>query len=67
MQVDLTHAILAIVTGVSEEGSVEPGGTAPVFHVGDEEERERVAKYIGTVTLGSVHDLRNGTYLIVKH
>lgn len=67
MQVDLTHAILAIVTGSTEEGAVESGGTAPVFRVGDVEERERVAKYIGTVTLGMVHDLRNGTYLIVKH
>lgn len=66
MQVDLTHAILAIVTG-SDDNSVESGGLAPVFRVGDEQERARVAQYIGTLTLGVVHDLRNGTYLIVKH
>lgn len=66
MQLDLTHAILAIVTG-GDEGSVASGGMAPLFRVQDEEERERVAKYIGTITLGTVHDLRNGTYLIVKH
>ena len=66
MQVDLTHAILAIVTG-EEVGHEVSGGNAPVFRVHDEDERQRVAKYIGTVTLGSVHDLRNGTYVIVKH
>lgn len=66
MQVDLTHAILAIVTGV-QGGTVESGGMAPVFRVQDEEERERIAHYIGTVTLATVHDLRNGTYLVVKH
>lgn len=64
MKVDLTHAILAVVTG--EETAVE-SGTATVFRIRDESERERVAKYIGTLTLGMVHDLRNGTYLVVKH
>jgi len=64
MHVNLTHAILAVIT--SEEGPVESGG-AVVFRIRDEKERERVAKYIGTVTLGMVHDLRNGTYIVVKH
>lgn len=64
MNIDLTHAILAVITG--EEQRVEGGG-APVFRISDEEERQRVAKYIGTVTLGMVHDLRNGTYIVVKH
>lgn len=66
MQIDLTHAILAIVTGENHR-SVDAGGMAPVFRIGDEAERARVAKYIATATLGMVHDLRNGTYLVVKH
>lgn len=64
MKVDLTHAILAIVTG--SESKIE-SGAAPVFRVQDQSERERIAKYIGTVTLSAVHDLRNGTYIVVKH
>lgn len=64
MNVSLTHAILAVVT--SDKGPVESGG-AVVFKIRDEKERQRVAQYIGTVTLGTVHDLRNGTYIVVKH
>lgn len=64
MQVDITHAILAIIT--DDQGKVE-STSAPVFRVNDQAERQRVAKYIGTVTMGVVHDLRNGTYIIVKH
>lgn len=64
MKVDVTHAILAVVTG--EDAAVD-SGSAPIFRIRDERERQRVAAYIGTVTLGMVHDLRNGTYLIVKH
>ena len=66
MQVDLTHAILAIVTGPDRQ-AVDAGGLAPVFRVEDEAERARIAKYIATATLAMVHDLRNGTYLVVKH
>ncbi len=64
MNVDITHSILAIVTG--KDAHVEPGA-APVFRVADQAERERIAKYIGTVTLGTVHDLRDGTFIVVKH
>lgn len=64
MNVSLTHAILAVVT--SDDGPVESGG-AVVFRIRDEKERLRVAQYIGTITLGTVHDLRNGTYIVVKH
>lgn len=64
VKVDVTHAILAVIT--DEESAIEPGW-APVFRIRDEGERQRVAQYIGTITLGMVHDLRNGTYLVVKH
>jgi len=64
LKVDVTHAILAVVTG---EDSVVESGSVPVFRIRDESERQRVAAYIGTITLGMVHDLRNGTYLVVKH
>lgn len=64
MNVDITHAILAIVAG--HDAPIEPGA-APLFRVRDEKERERIAKYIGAITLGTVHDLRDGTYIVVKH
>lgn len=64
MNVSITHSILAVITSDEEPG---PSGSALIFRIRDPKERERVARYIGTVTLGMVHDLRNGTYIVVKH
>jgi len=64
MNVAITHSIVAIITG--DDSRVE-AGAPPVFRVADPKERERIAKYIGVVTLGAVHDLRDGTYIVVKH
>jgi len=41
--------------------------TTPIFYVNNEEEREELALLIAKVTMGMVHDLRNGTYVIVRH
>lgn len=64
MNVSINHSILAVITSDEEPA---PSGGAVVFRIRDAKERERVARYIGTVTLGVVHDLRNGTYIVVKH
>lgn len=65
MKIDLSHVILAIVTGESDECAVSGG--APVFCIRNEEERKRIASELGILTLSNVHDLGNGTYVIIKH
>lgn len=65
MKVDVSHVILAVITGESDGYSVSGG--APIFCIRDEAERARVARDIGILTLANVHDLRNGTYIVVKH
>lgn len=65
LEIGLKETILAVVT--RDKSTVSPGGGAPVFYVNNEEELEKVAMYISRVTTGMVHDLENGTYLIIKH
>lgn len=55
--------IIAIIT----EDRNLVGGNAPIFYAKNAEERTRIALYISRVTLGMVHDLGNGVYVIVKH
>lgn len=42
-------------------------GGAPIFFVSSEEEREQVALYLAKTLDAMVHDLENGTYIIVRH
>jgi len=42
-------------------------GDIPVIIARDEEEREKIAGHIANVLKGTVHDLGNGTYLIVEY
>lgn len=42
-------------------------GDIPVIIAGDEEERERLARLMANILHAMVHDLGNGTYLIVQH
>lgn len=63
MKVENAETILAIVTLDREL----VGGAAPIFYAKNEEERERLALYLSRITKGMVHDLENGTYIIVKH
>jgi len=60
----LTDYILAVVTCRPETVA---GSGAPIFIVPDERELRRVALYISKITNAMVHDLENGTFIIVKH
>ncbi|MTI47766.1 capping complex subunit for YIEGIA [Sporosalibacterium faouarense] len=64
MDVGFKEDILAIITTNKELVS---SGTTPIFYARDEDEKERVALLISKVTMGMVHDLENGSYVIVKH
>ncbi len=57
------HTILAVVT--LRHDAV--GGGAPIFYANDEAERERIATYLSRILDAMVHDLENGTYILVKH
>ncbi|SHK39392.1 capping complex subunit for YIEGIA [Paramaledivibacter caminithermalis] len=41
--------------------------SVPIFFVDNEEKQEETALLIAKITMGMVHDLRNGVYAIVKH
>jgi hypothetical protein len=64
VETELTKYILAVVT---TDSSLVAGGGAPVFHVSDAEEQEKVATYLARITEGVVHDLENGVFIVVKH
>ncbi|MDA8064744.1 MAG: hypothetical protein M0Z27_12375 [Thermaerobacter sp.] len=55
--------LFAIVT-TRPKGSIAGGG-APVFFVQNEEQREKLARYIVRITNANVHDLEDGTYIMV--
>ncbi|MCL6638614.1 MAG: hypothetical protein K6T80_02895 [Firmicutes bacterium] len=55
--------ILAVVTLHLDRVS----GGAPIFLAGGEEEQEKIARYLGKILDAMVHDLENGTYIIVRH
>lgn len=63
MDVNLIGNVIAAVTVRPERVS----GGIPVFHARDEKEMERLSVHIAKITLGMVHDLENGTYIIVRH
>jgi hypothetical protein len=56
--------ILAIVT--LQPDKVQGGG-APVFVASGDAEREKVATYLSRILAAQVHDLENGTYILVNH
>lgn len=59
----MEQRILAVVTMDRQR----VGGGAPIFEVASEEEREKVAMYIAKTLDAMVHDLENGSYIIVRH
>lgn len=63
MSENLSGAILAIITLQMEKVS----GGAPIFFALDEKEQEKVSNYISKILDANVHDLGNGTYIVVKH
>lgn len=64
MDIGIKESILAIITVNKECVS---GGSVPVFYAKNKEEREKIALLIAKITLGMVHDLENGAYIIVRH
>lgn len=63
MDFGIKENIIAIITLNRNVTS----STAPVFYVNSEEEQETTALLIAKITLGMVHDLRNGVYVVVRH
>ncbi|HAA89491.1 MAG TPA: hypothetical protein DCE07_02760 [Peptococcaceae bacterium] len=63
MDTELVGAVLAVITLNPEMVA----GGAPIFIARNEEEQKRIALILSRVLKGMVHDLENGTYIIVKH
>jgi len=55
--------IVAVVTLRQDLGA----GGVPVFPVSSDEERERVARLLAKILQGTIHDLEDGSYVIVRH
>jgi len=60
---NLSGDILAVITLQMEKVS----GGAPIFFARDEKEQEKVANYLSKILDANVHDLGNGTYIVVRH
>ncbi|RQD73215.1 MAG: hypothetical protein D5R97_09755 [Candidatus Syntrophonatronum acetioxidans] len=63
MDVTISKFILAAVT--TKTGLVE--GNFPIFVAESQEEQERMARTLGRVLEGVVHDMENGVFILVKH
>lgn len=57
------NKILAVITLEMNRVS----GGAPIFLATTEEEREKTARYLSRILDAAVHDLENGSYIIVAH
>ncbi len=55
--------IYAIVTLKSP--SEVQGGVSPVFYVKSQEEQERLAMWISRIASVAVHDMQDGTWLLI--
>lgn len=64
MDVGFKETLIAIVTTKKELVS---SGTTPIFYAKDDEEKEKISLLLSKVTLGMIHDLENGSYIIVRH
>lgn len=64
MDFGITDSIIAIIT---TDRSMISTTTVPVFYAKSEDEKERTALLVAKITMGMVHDLENGSYVIVKH
>ncbi len=59
----MENRILAVVT---LDMNIVAGG-APIFFARNQEEQEKMARYLARTLDAMVHDLENGVYFIVKH
>ncbi|MDR5657910.1 hypothetical protein RH915_00245 [Serpentinicella sp. ANB-PHB4] len=64
MDYGIKELIIAIITTNRELVS---GGTAPIFYVENDEKKEEKALLVSKTTMGMVHDIGDGTYIVVKH
>ncbi len=64
MDYGIKDSIVAIIT---IDKSVVSSNTVPVFYANSEEHQERLALLIAKITMGMVHDLENGSYVVVRH
>lgn len=55
--------IMAVITTDKEK----IGGGAPIFIANDDEEKEQIAFRLEKILDASVHDLKNGTFIVVQH
>ncbi|WP_066640051.1 capping complex subunit for YIEGIA [Desulfolucanica intricata] len=60
---DIDNVILAVVT--TDKNKVSGG--APIFYAENDREKEKIAMYLSKATMGMVHDLENGCYIIIRH
>ncbi|MGI6038555.1 MAG: capping complex subunit for YIEGIA [Limnochordia bacterium] len=56
-----------ILAAITEDPRKVSGGGVPIFHVDSPEEKERIALYMARITEGVIHDIGNGTYILVAH
>lgn len=59
----LSGIVLAVVTLNMDQ----VGGGAPIFFARNEDEQEKIARYLSKILDAMVHDLENGTYIVVRH
>lgn len=64
MDFGIKDSIIAIIT---LDRSMVSSNTIPVFYANTEEQQERIALLIAKITMGMVHDLENGSYVVVRH
>lgn len=64
MDFGIKDNIIAIIT---TDRSMISTTTVPVFYAKTEEQQEKIALLVSKITMGMVHDLENGSYVIVKH
>lgn len=60
---DSPKAIYAIITMKKPEDL--QGGIAPVFYVQNSDEQEHIAVWISRIANVAVHDLHDGTWLLI--
>jgi hypothetical protein len=64
MDFGVKDSIIAIVT---TDKTMLSSATVPVFYANTEEQKEKTAILISKITMGMIHDLGNGAYVIVRH
>ncbi len=64
IDVGLNEYTLAIITTNKD---MKSGGSAPVFYANDNKDLQNKAMLMAKCVGGMVHDMTNGTLIVVKH